>query len=166
MLASICIDGPNQPALDSSVPKRLSPNNSIKLIKLMLPLLVILSVPCARGEVIVYRLKQTGKFIGASNEFALRGAGFILVDPDTKQGYTIQTATVLGTKFFTTTTFTNTRIYNIIGAKGKPTRHLRPVPSGQTATELSFRVGKTRRSLSRRRGRSVFPGSLPEQGVR
>src|SRR6266700_2444817 len=93
----------------------------MKHIKLIVLLVVLIgfSFTSARADVVIYRLKQTGKFIGASNELSLKAGGFVIVDPDTQQGFTITAATVLKTKFFTTTTFTNTRIYNIVGAKGK-----------------------------------------------
>ena len=90
----------------------------IKFI-IALALLAALFASSARADVVIYRIKQTGKFIGASNEIMLAGTGFVILDPDTKQGYTISAATIRGMKFFTTATFTNTRIYTITGTKGK-----------------------------------------------
>jgi hypothetical protein len=94
----------------------------IRIIRLSLPLIVLgllFATTSARADVVIYRVKNTGKLLGASNEITLRAKGFVIFDPDTRQGYTIQAATVLGLKFFTTATFTNTRIYRLNGARGK-----------------------------------------------
>ena len=90
-----------------------------KFAVLALLLLLALSAASARADVVIYRLKQTGKFIGGSNEIALHVGGVIILDPDTKQGYTLSTVAIRGAKFFTTANFTNTRIYTVVGAKGK-----------------------------------------------
>ena len=93
----------------------------MKRIKLIIALALLAAVFAspARADVVIYRVKQTGKLIGGSNEFNLRGTGFVILDPDTKQGYTLSAATVLGMKILNTTTFTNTRMYTLTGAKGK-----------------------------------------------
>lgn len=89
----------------------------MKLIKLVV-LLVLVAFACssARADVVVYRLKQTGKFIGSGVELSLKGKGFVLIDPDTRQGYTIFSAIVLGEKIYSVSSFENTRIYTLTGA--------------------------------------------------
>ena len=116
----------------------------MKLIKLgsLLLLLIAWSAMSARADVVIYHLSQTGKFIGASNELALRVGGIIILDPDTKQGYTLSTVAARGSKFFTTATFTNTRIYNIVGAKGKTYTVF-------ASSDLNLGAGRDKNQISR-----------------
>lgn len=92
----------------------------MKLIKLICALVIITAYAASlRADVVIYRVKQTGKLIGSGQEVALKGFGYTLIDPDSKAGYSIFAASVMGQKIFLATSLTNSRVYTVNGAKGK-----------------------------------------------
>ena len=132
----------------------------MKLIK-HLPLLLLLAsvffVAPARADLVIHRTKQTARYIGSSVELPLRGRGFLLLDVDTRQGYSIVTAIVQGQKIFSITTLANTRSYVLSGARGRT--YTAFAASGQTNTPTAFQ-DRTQFSIGLNAELAITPARL------
>ena len=132
----------------------------MKLIKQIVPLLLLASlfpVAPARADLVIHRTKQTARYIGSEVELPLRGRGFILLDVDTRQGYSVVMATVQRQKIFSITTLANTRSYVVTGARGRT--YTAFAASGQTNTPTAFQ-DRNQFSIGLNAGLAITPARI------
>ena len=96
----------------------------------------VFSVAPAHADLVIHRTKQTARYIGSGVELPLRGKGVIIFDADTRQGYSIVSAVVLGQKIYSIATLETTRTYVLTGAQGRT--YTAFAASAQTNTPTAF----------------------------